>query len=76
LRGVERKQAHQMKRVGVIGLRRKRLLATKLSVEILLGSQVAEAGLIERGRRIRRRLQDRPGAFSSRPAFATVHQCI
>ncbi len=37
-----------MKCVGVVGVRFKRLLATKLSVEILLGSQMAEAGLTER----------------------------
>lgn len=47
LRGVKRQQAHQMKGVRVVGVRFKRLLATKLSVEILLGSQMAEAGLTE-----------------------------
>ncbi len=37
-----------MKRVGVVGVRFKRLLATKLSVEILLGPQMTEAGLTQR----------------------------
>jgi hypothetical protein len=37
-----------MKRFRVIGLDRERLLATELSVEILFGSQMAEASLTKR----------------------------
>ena len=56
-----------MKRVRVIGIRCKRLLATKLSVEILLGSQMAEAGLTERSRGWRRGRVKFPGIFGPLP---------
>jgi hypothetical protein len=57
-----------VKDVGVIGIRRQRLLAADLSVEMPAGLHMAKARLIEFGGRL--------GFSGGSPAFATAHQHI
>src|ERR1700722_7064075 len=45
--GMERYQTHQGHRVGVMGIHRESLLATKLGIEMCAGPQMAKAGFIK-----------------------------
>ena len=45
---VERQQAHQMQRIGVVGIGLERALTAKFGVEIPLGSQMGETGFVKR----------------------------
>jgi hypothetical protein len=50
LPAVQRYQAHEMQRLGVIGFRIQHLPAAKLGIEILSGAEVTQAHLIEGSR--------------------------
>src|ERR1700722_15358560 len=45
--GMERYQTHQVHRVGVMGINRESLLATKLGIEMCAGPQMAKAGFVK-----------------------------
>jgi hypothetical protein len=66
-----------MERIRVIGICRERLLAAKLSVKMLLGSQMPQAGLIERSNcRNDGAARRFPRISGGSPALATIHLCI
>jgi hypothetical protein len=84
LLGLESQQAHQVQRVGVIGIHRERLPATQLSLEMSPGLHMGESGLVERsGFAYARRLRAIGGhTFAIRwllissagcPTFAAIH---
>jgi len=64
--GVERQKAHQVQGVCVIGIRRKRLPAAELGIEVSSGMQMRETGLVERGRIAYTRLVQDLGAAGGR----------
>jgi hypothetical protein len=72
---IDGQQTHEMQGVRMIGFECQSLLAAKLGVEILLFSQIAEAGLTERsdGSRPGRADSGYPGGG---PALATAHRRI
>ena len=76
LAGVERQQAHQMQAVGVTGIDRERLLATELRVERASAAPMAEAGRVERSRRIDLSTAGLGAGIlgCGGPAFAAIHQ--
>jgi len=84
---VERQQAHQVQRVGVLGIRCKRSAAAELSLELPSGLHMGKTGCVERSRVAYIRLVRCLGATGGRafangcilgcsgggPTFAAIH---
>jgi hypothetical protein len=71
--GVEAKQAHELKRVRMPGIKRKSPLATNLRVQMPSCSQMAKAGFVERSRGARAAFRSRQRFAGRYPAFTTIH---
>ncbi len=75
LSGMEGKQAHEMERIRMPGIKRQRSLATKLSVKMPSCSQMAEAGFIELGRGVPAgTVRNGLGFAAGRSALMAIHR--
>jgi hypothetical protein len=71
--GVKRKQPHELKRVGMPGIERKRALATDLRVQRPSCPQMTKASLVERSSGLCVTFRSRRRLAGGNPAFTTVH---
>jgi hypothetical protein len=71
--GVERQQPHELKRVRMPGVERKRPLATNLRVQMPSCPQMAKASLVKRSRGARAIFRSCRRFAGGYPAFTTVH---